>query len=116
MHVGNLDSCRDFLDVRDVVQAYLRLMDRGVAGEVYNVCSGRAVRMGDLLDKLLEVAGLEGKVLVHDGSLHNSAGADLLVGDPTKLQKAVGWVPRIPLERSLMDTLDWYRSNLEEKP
>jgi hypothetical protein len=69
--------------------------------------------MGDVLDKLLEVAGIGEKVEVHQQSLHVSAAADLLVGDPTKVQKAVGWAPRIPLDRSLVDTLNRYRSDLE---
>jgi GDP-4-dehydro-6-deoxy-D-mannose reductase len=113
MHVGNLDSRRDFLDVRDVVRAYLMLLERGTAGEAYNVCSGRAVRMGDVLDKLLEVAGIGENVQVHRQSRHVPASADLLVGDPTKLQTAVGWAPEISLDRSLVDTLNRYRSDLE---
>lgn len=113
MHVGNLDSRRDFLDVRDVVRAYTMLLEAGEAGEAYNVCSGRAVRMGDVLDKLLEVAGLKDRVQVHRQTLHASAVTDLLVGDSTKVTTAVGWAPRIPLDRSLVETLDWYRANLE---
>lgn len=113
MHVGNLDSRRDFLDVRDVVRAYTLLLEAGEAGEAYNVCSGRAVRMGDVLDKLLEVAGLRDRVQVHRETLHASAATDLLVGDSTKVTTAVGWAPRIPLDRSLVETLDWYRTNLE---
>lgn len=113
MQVGNLDSRRDFLDVRDVVRAYTLLLECGDEGEAYNVCSGRAVRMGDVLDKLLEVAGLTGRVQVHQQNLHVSAAIDLLVGDSTKVSSAVGWVPQIPLDRSLIETLDWYRANPE---
>ena len=113
MHVGNLDSRRDFLDVRDVVRAYSGLLEKGVAGGAYNVCSGRAVRVGDLLDKLLEVAGLKDAVTVHQQKGNVPPGPDLLVGDPAKIRSAVGWAPQIPLDRSLVDTLDWYRSHLE---
>lgn len=113
MHVGNLDSRRDFLDVRDVVRAYALLLEHGEPGEAYNVCSGVAVRMGDVLDKLLELAGLKDRVQVFEHNLHASAATDLLVGDPTKLKKAVGWAPEISLDRSIVDTLDWYRSDLE---
>lgn len=113
MHVGNLDSRRDFLDVRDVVRAYTLLLEAGEAGEAYNVCSGREVRMGDVLDKLLAVAGLKDRVQVHGQTLHSSTAKDLLVGDSTKVSTAVGWAPRIPLDRSLVETLDWYRANLE---
>src|SRR6185295_18499851 len=55
--VGNLDSVRDFLDVDDVVDAYQRLLDRGVPADVYNVASGVGRRIGDLLDALIELAG-----------------------------------------------------------
>jgi GDP-4-dehydro-6-deoxy-D-mannose reductase len=113
MHVGNLDARRDFLDVRDVVRAYALLLEGGEAGEAYNVCSGRAVRMGDVLDKLLEIAGLKDRVRVHQQTLHVSAANDLLIGDSSKLSTAVGWAPRIPLVDSLIETLDWYRANLE---
>lgn len=114
MRVGNLESRRDFLDVRDVVDAYCKLLEGGEPGQAYNVCSGRAVRMGDVLDKLLEVAGLRGEVQVFPQKPDASARTDLLVGDPTKVQTAVGWAPQIPLDRSLIETLDWYRSNLED--
>ncbi len=114
MHVGNLDSRRDFLDVRDVVRAYTLLLEGGVPGEAYNICSGRSVRMGEVLDKLLEVTGLKGRVQVQQ-SPHTTAGADLLVGDPTKAQTVLGWRPEIPLVRSLVETLDWYRSEEVER-
>jgi len=115
MRVGNLDSRRDFSDVRDVVRAYRLLLEAGAPGEAYNVCSGVAVRMGDVLDKLLEATGLKGSVQVHQQTLHVSAASDVLVGDPAKVRTAVGWAPQIPLDRSLAETLDWYRSNLEGK-
>ncbi|HEX2052352.1 MAG TPA: GDP-mannose 4,6-dehydratase [Actinomycetota bacterium] len=114
MHVGNLEARRDFLDVRDVVQAYALLLEGGTPGEAYNICSGEAVRIGDLLDKLLNTAGLAGAVRISRESHEVSSGSDLLVGDPAKVQAAVGWAPRIPLDRSLAETLDWYRSYSEE--
>ncbi len=114
MRVGNLDSWRDLLDVRDVARSYTLLLESGEPGEAYNVCSGHAVRMGDVLDRLLEVAGLKEKVQVHEQNIHLSAAADRLVGDPSKISAAVGWAPEIPLDRSLADTLDWYRSISED--
>ncbi len=114
MHVGNLDSRRDFLDVRDVVRAYRLLLERGEAGEAYNVCSGVSVRMGDLLGKLLEISTVSDSVQIHEQKLHVSAVTDELVGDPSKISNHLGWAHEIPLERSLGDTLDWYRSTLED--
>lgn len=113
MQVGNLDARRDFLDVRDVVRAYAGLVESGEPGQAYNVCSGHAVRMGDVLDKLLELSGLTQKIRVHPQTRHVSDEADLLVGDPSKLSAATGWTPQLSLDRSLLDTLDWYRSALE---
>lgn len=111
MHVGDLEARRDFLDVRDVVRAYAMLLEGGTPGEAYNVCSGEPVRLGDLLDKLLEVAGLKDEVEVHQqGQGSPSSGPDLLTGSPAKVKAAVGWAPQIPLDRSLVQTLDWYRS------
>lgn len=114
MRVGNLEARRDLSDVRDVVRAYLVLLERGRVGEAYNVCSGRAVRMGSVLDKLLAVAGLADRVQVEHGEA-TAAGPDLLVGDPAKIHQDVGWRPQIPLDRSLVETLDWYRANLEDE-
>ncbi|HEX2180150.1 MAG TPA: GDP-mannose 4,6-dehydratase, partial [Actinomycetota bacterium] len=110
MHVGSLDSRRDFCDVRDVVGAYARLLEAGEPGEAYNVCSGQSVRMGEVLGRLLEVSGLAGRVKVHERSVDAPGAPDRLVGDPSKIRAAVGWSPEIPLDRSLIDTLEWYRS------
>lgn len=115
MRVGNLEARRDFLDVRDVVRAYALLLEVGKPGEAYNVCSGSAVRMGDVLDKLLEISGLIQKVRVHPQTRHVSDEADLLVGDPSKMSTATGWTPQLSLDRSLRDALDWYRSALEDR-
>jgi len=110
--VGNLDAVRDFTDVRDVVRAYWSLLERGVPGEVYNVCSGRGRSIGDVLRGLLEIAGAQVDLQVDRERLRPS---DLpsLVGDPRKLREATGWEPRIPLERTLRDLLDDWRDRLE---
>ena len=105
--VGNLDAVRDFSDVRDVVRAYWALLDRGESGEVYNVCTGRRRRIRDLLEMLVKLAGTRVDVRVDESRLRPSD-IPVLVGDPTRLQKATGWEPRIALERTLKDLLfDW---------
>jgi len=105
--VGNLDAVRDFSDVRDVVRAYWALLDRGESGEVYNVCTGRGRRIRDLLEMLVKLAGTRVDVRVDESRLRPSD-IPVLVGDPTRLQKATGWEPRIALERTLKDLLfDW---------
>jgi GDP-4-dehydro-6-deoxy-D-mannose reductase len=110
MTVGWLEARRDYLDVRDVANAYRLLIEQGLPGEVYNVASGRGERIGDLLDILLDAAGLRGTVEVVADSASRPGDPDILVGDATKLREGLGWVPAIPIATSLVDTLDSYRT------
>jgi GDP-4-dehydro-6-deoxy-D-mannose reductase len=109
LEVGRLDSVRDFLDVRDVCEAYRLLLERGEPGEAYNVSSGRGRRVGDLLRVLLEEAGLASSVEVVETAPPREGDPGALIGDNAKIRQAVGWEPRVPIERSLADALDWYR-------
>lgn len=107
LRVGNLDSVRDFLDVGDVVAAYLALLDRRVPAAVYNVATSRAVRVGELLDTLLELAGASAEIEVDPERFRPT---DALVGDATRLRDATGWTPRTPLRETLRALLaDWQR-------
>jgi GDP-4-dehydro-6-deoxy-D-mannose reductase len=99
--MGNGDPVRDFSDVRDVVRAYALLADRGVAGEVYNVCSGRGVRVGDLAERLASRARRPLRVVTRR-DLTRTVDVPALVGDPGKLVAATAWRP----EHDLDDTLD----------
>ena len=107
LRVGNLDAERDITDVRDVVDAYALLGDRGEAGVPYNVCSGRAWRIGDLLDKLLRRARVNVRVEVDRTRLRPTE-LPRLVGDNSRL-RALGWAPRIPLDSTLDDVLQHWR-------
>lgn len=109
LEVGRLDSVRDFLDVRDVCEAYRLLMEGGEPGEAYNVSSGKGVRVGDLLRLLIDEAELVSSVEVVETAPARAGDASALIGDNAKIRRAVGWEPRIPIERSLGDALDWYR-------
>ncbi|HEU5001848.1 MAG TPA: GDP-mannose 4,6-dehydratase [Actinomycetota bacterium] len=109
MTVGWLESRRDFLDVRDVCRAYRLLVEAGEPGEVYNVASGRAERIGDLLAILLEAAGLSGVVEVHSAAAPRPGDPATLLGDATKLRQGLGWEPEIPMATSVADTLDSHR-------
>jgi GDP-4-dehydro-6-deoxy-D-mannose reductase len=111
VEVGNLDAVRDFADVRDVVRAYALLLERGRAGEAYNVCSGRGRRIGDVLARLL--AATEVPIEVHvDPSRLRPADVPVLVGDNAKLVVATGWQPRIPFDETLRDLLDDWRARV----
>lgn len=109
MNVGWLDARRDYLDVRDVVDAYRVLLESGQPGEVYNVASGEAQRIGDLLDILLQASGLAGKVEVVAAESGRPGDAAVLVGDASKLRGGLGWAPKIPMATSVVDTLQYYR-------
>ncbi len=104
LRVGDLEAERDLLDVRDVAAAYLLLLDKGAPGEAYNVASGRARRMGEVLDLVLQASGLQDAVQI-ESSGARAGDARRLVGDASKLA-ALGWVPRISLEDSITEMLD----------
>ena len=108
MHVGNLEAKRDFLDVRDVVIAYKRLIDEGRPGEVYNVCSGKAVKIKDILKKLLNASKVEITVR-EDSERMRPSDTPLVVGDNSKLKKATEWEPKIDINKTIEDTLNYLR-------
>jgi GDP-4-dehydro-6-deoxy-D-mannose reductase len=108
LRVGNLDARRDICDVRDVVAAYLALLTGGSAG-TYNVCSGRAVRIGDVLASLLELAERDVEVLPDPERLR-PADIPLLLGSPARIERELGWRAALPLEQTLRDTLTFFRT------
>ena len=109
---GNPDTRRDYTDVRDVVRAYRLLAERAEPG-VYNVCSGRSTSAGELLAMLAAAAGagLDHRV---DPELVRAHEVMEVRGDPGRLRAATGWEPEIPLERTLADTVAWWRERLRE--
>lgn len=106
--VGNLDARRDLSDVRDVVEAYLHLMTHAEPG-VYNVASGRAHSMREVLDLLVGQARVEVRVEVDPERLRPND-VPYLVGDPSRLQRATGWQPAVPLATCLADLLSYWRT------
>jgi GDP-4-dehydro-6-deoxy-D-mannose reductase len=100
--VGNLDTARDFLDVRDVVAAYVELARHGERGDVYNVCSGSAVTIRDVLRELIAIARVAVEVR-EDPARVRSSDVPISVGSAEKLRARTGWAPQIPLPRSLRD-------------
>jgi GDP-4-dehydro-6-deoxy-D-mannose reductase len=103
--VGNLEPVRDLLDVRDVASAYLALLAGGVTGEVYNVASGEGHSLEALFARLAAIVGVDA-IPEPDSELVRPADIPYLVGDAGKLRAATGWVPTIPLERTLRDLVD----------
>jgi len=108
LRTGELNSRRDLSDVRDTVAAIDLLSSRGAPGEVYNICSGRTVRIGDVVDLLLAVAGRQIEIHVEASRLRPFE-ESIIWGDNQKLVACTGWSPKISLERTLRDTLDYWR-------
>lgn len=106
--VGNLDAQRDLTDVRDTVRAYRLILERGAPGRPYNVCSGRAITIRDLLDRLVARARVPVTVKFDPARLRPND-APVLLGDPTRLRDELGWIPEIPFEQTLDDLLEYWR-------
>ena len=106
--VGDRMVKRDFSDVRDIVSAYLLLIEKGISGEVYNVCSGRAFTIGEILDKLLNLSSIKVKVEPDPSKMKNSI-VPVLQGDYSKLVRATGWKPTISIDKTLSDILEYWR-------
>jgi GDP-4-dehydro-6-deoxy-D-mannose reductase len=108
IHVGNLDVSRDFSDVRDVVYAYYLALTRGQAGEVYNIGSGEARSVRSILEGLI---GFSKVPLTYreDPDLVRTVDVPYMRADCTRLRAHTGWEPRIPIERSLEDVLNYWR-------
>jgi GDP-4-dehydro-6-deoxy-D-mannose reductase len=108
IRVGNLESRRDLTDVRDTMRAYRALAERGTPGCAYNVCSGRAYRMRDLLDQLVARARVTVTVQP-DPERFRPNDTPLLLGDLSRIRQATGWEPLVPIEHTLHDLLDYWR-------
>ena len=110
--VGNLDARRDLTDVRDTVRAYRTIAERGEPGRAYNICSGHAVAIRDVLDLLIARARVPIRVHV-DPVRFRPNDVPLLLGDPRRLRDELGWRPAIPLEQTLDDILQYWRQKVQ---
>ncbi|MBI2833612.1 MAG: GDP-mannose 4,6-dehydratase [Acidobacteria bacterium] len=108
MKVGNLSARRDLTDVRDTVRAYRLLMTRGRSGRPYNVCSGRACSLREVVDGLLACTRIEVTVEEDPARLRRHD-APLVLGNPARIHEEIGWTPAIDLEQTLRDLLDYWR-------
>jgi GDP-4-dehydro-6-deoxy-D-mannose reductase len=114
IEVGNLDTQRDFVDVRDVAVAYRLAMERGKPGQVYNVCSGHARSIRSLLDILLTNCQVEDVEVRRVPALMQAADVPIQVGSFEKLHRQTGWQPEIPFDQTLRDLLDYWRRRTQE--
>jgi GDP-4-dehydro-6-deoxy-D-mannose reductase len=111
LRAGNLSAVRDFTDARDVVRAFLSIGAQGLVG-TFNVCSGRPVELESIITDCLQMATpLDLRVEV-DRSRLRRADIPANYGSAERLRQATGWEPEIPLERSVEDTLGWWRDRV----
>jgi GDP-4-dehydro-6-deoxy-D-mannose reductase len=111
MTIGNLETRRDFTDVRDVVNAYVAMMARGTIGRVYNVCSGAATPVRAILDELLSMSRVA-VTLETDPARLRPNDVPHMVGSAARLTAETGWRPSIPLRQTLADTLNEWRARV----
>jgi GDP-4-dehydro-6-deoxy-D-mannose reductase len=107
---GNLDARRDITGVRDMAKA-LHMCEKADYGQAYNLCSMKAHRIGDLLDTLVGMADGEVKTRL-DERLMRPTDEPIILGDNTKFADKTGWKPRIPIEKTLEDTLEHWRARV----
>lgn len=107
--VGNLSAKRDFTDVKDVVEGYRLLLEKGEAGEIYNIGFGKSCTIKFILDTLLSFSKKEIKVEI-DPSLIRPVDVPELLCDNSKIKKTTGWEPKIPIEQTLKEILEYWRS------
>jgi len=110
--VGNLDARRDFSDVRDVVRAYWLATEKCLPGEVYNISSGKALSIKEMLDLLLKISKVKVEIK-QDSARMRPSDVNVLLGDNTKFCKQTGWKPEIPFEQTLKDLLEYWRGKIK---
>lgn len=111
IYVGNLNAVRDFTDVRDVVRGYYLTLRDGKPGEVYNICSGKGYKIKELLDMVLSFTNRQIEIK-QDRSRLRPSDVELLIGDNTKVRKAVGWKPEIPFTKTMKDLIEYWRQRI----
>ncbi len=109
---GNLEAQRDFSDVRDVVRAYELALLKCNFGEAYNICSGKSMKIKDMLDTLLTLSPAK-ITTAFDEHRARPSDVEILCGDCTKFQKKTGWKPTIPFEKTMEDLLNYWRSRVQ---
>jgi GDP-4-dehydro-6-deoxy-D-mannose reductase len=114
VRVGNIDTRRDFVDVRDMVRAYWLLLERGDPDAVYLACSGRSMPVRRLVEGLAPLARIPVTV-TSDAALRREGEQPDLYGSPERLHRDTGWSPGIPIDTTLADTLDWWRDRVDEE-
>jgi len=109
IYVGNLEAKRDYSDVRDIVDAYWLATEKCKFGEPYNICSGKNWTIQSVLDLLLQLSTRKDIEVKQDPKKMRPSDVQILLGDCSKFKKQTGWEPKIPFEKTLEDTLNYWR-------
>ena len=109
--VGNLEARRDYTDVRDMVKGYLLSVEKCDAGDVYNICTGNAIKIGDMLNLLLSFSKAKVEI-AEDPSRMRPSDVQVLIGDNSKFVAKTGWKPTIPFEKTMEDLLNYWRERV----
>jgi len=112
IYVGNLETKRDFNDVRDMVRAYWLASEKCKFGEPYNVCSGEARSIKSMLDLLLSLSKVKNIRVKQDPERMRPSDVPILWGDSSKFRAETGWRPEIPFEKTMEDLLNYWRENV----
>lgn len=108
IQVGNLETTRDFTDVQDIVNAYILAGDKGISGEAYNIGSGQGYSVKTIIDIFQKVTGKTVEIKENQ-SLIRSSDVPILIADASKFRKTTGWEPKISLETTISDILNYWR-------
>ncbi len=111
IRVGDISVQRDYTDVRDVAKAYVLLLEKGKKGEMYNICSGKSYSLESILHMLLSFSSQHIEIQVDSRKLRKTE-CPVLVGDNRKIRNELSWKPVVPLEQSLKELLDYWRSRV----
>lgn len=111
IHVGNLDAQRDYTDVRDMVKGYLLAIEKCDPGDVYNICTGRSILIGDMLNLLISLSKIK-VTIKEDPARMRPSDVPVLIGDNTKFVQKTGWKAEIPFEKTMEDLLNYWRSKV----
>ncbi len=114
IRVGNLEAMRDFTDVRDVVKAYVLLVQNGIPGETYNVGRGKAVKIREILDEIIKQSVAEISVEIDPAKLR-PVDVPIIEADTTKINGITGWKPEITIGQTIKETLDFWRERVSSE-
>jgi GDP-4-dehydro-6-deoxy-D-mannose reductase len=113
IHVGNLESERDFTDVRDIVKAYELLVNLGDVGKIYNICSGMPTPIKEILNIFIDLSSCKAIEVKEDLNRMRPSDFPLYIGNPKVINQTVKWINSIPLSESLLDILNYWRVKVD---